>query len=181
MLYAAQVRILVILQAATSRPTYPLVIGCIALALTVSMTIPFASILIAAVLLRRDKWKAIATVSSLGSATGGLFLYLIFHHLGWNQVVEAYPDLVQSKAWQDATRWVSEYGVWALFALAALPLPQTPALIFTAVSRLPPLSVFLALLAGKLIKYGTYAWLAANFPSWFQRVLAIEGEGLKHP
>ncbi len=179
MLYAARVRILVVLHAATSRPAYPLLIGLIALALTVSMTIPFASILIAAVLLRRDKWKTIALVSSLGSAAGGLFLYMIFHHLGWNQLVQYYPDLVQSKAWLDATRWVSNYGVWALFAVAASPLPQTPALIFTAVSRLPPAEVFLALLLGKLLKYGAYAWLAANFPSWFHRVLAMEG--IKYP
>jgi len=33
---------------------YPLMVGVIALVLTVSMTIPFASILIVAVLLRRD-------------------------------------------------------------------------------------------------------------------------------
>jgi hypothetical protein len=38
---------------------YPLMVGVIALVLTVSMTIPFASILIVAVLLRRDRWKEI--------------------------------------------------------------------------------------------------------------------------
>jgi len=44
---------------------------------------------------------------------------------------------------------------------------------------LPPAEVFLALLIGKLLKYGAYAWLAANFPSWFHRFLAIEG--IKRP
>jgi membrane protein YqaA with SNARE-associated domain len=60
---------------------YPLMVGIMALAMTVSMMIPFASILIGAVLLRRDQWKEIVVVASLGSATGGLFLYLIFHYL----------------------------------------------------------------------------------------------------
>jgi hypothetical protein len=51
-------------------------------------------------------------------------------------------------------------------------LPQTPALIFTAVSRLPPAEVFLALLIGKSLKYGVYAWLAATFPDYFHRIVA---------
>lgn len=148
---------------------YPLAIGFIALILTVSMTIPFASILIGAVLLRRDRWKEIVVFSSLGSATGGVILYLSFHYLGWIQIAAAYPDLTQSKAWSDATRWVAAYGIWALLGIAATPLPQTPALIFTAMSRLPISEVFLALFLGKLLKYGVYAWLAAEFPSWFQR------------
>ena len=150
--------------------TYPLMVGIMALAMTVSMTIPFASILIGAVLLRRDQWKEIVVVASLGSATGGLFLYLIFHYLGWNQIVDAYPDLTKSKAWTDATAWVSDYGTWALLGIAAMPVPQTPALIFTAMSRLPVSEVFLALFLGKLLKYGLYGWLAARCPAWVERV-----------
>jgi membrane protein YqaA with SNARE-associated domain len=113
-------------------------------------------------------------VSSLGSATGGVILYLIVHHLAWSQIMAAYPDLTQSKAWGDATRWVSAYGTWALFGIAATPLPQTPALIFTAVSRLPVPEVFLALFLGKLMKYGVYGYLAAEFPLWFRRYALME-------
>jgi membrane protein YqaA with SNARE-associated domain len=149
---------------------YPIMVGIIALAITVSMTIPFASILIGAVLLRRDQWKEIVVVASLGSATGGVFLYLIFHYLGWNQIIDAYPDLTESRAWTDATAWVSDYGTWALLGFAAMPVPQTPALIFTAMSRLPVSEVFLALFLGKLLKYGVYGWLAVECPSWIERV-----------
>jgi membrane protein YqaA with SNARE-associated domain len=161
------------LQKALPARAYPLAVGVIALVLTVSMTIPFASILIVAVLLRRDRWKEIVLVSSLGSATGGLILYLTFHYLGWSQIAAHYPDLPQSKAWSDATQWVSAYGTWALLGVSAAPLPQTPTLIFTAVSRLPVSEVFLALFLGKLLKYGVYGWLAAEFKSWFQRFAPI--------
>jgi membrane protein YqaA with SNARE-associated domain len=89
---------------------YPIMVGIMALVITISMTVPFASILIGAVLLRRDQWKEIVAVASLGSATGGVLLYLLFHHLGWNQIVEAYPELTESRAWTDATAWVSDYG-----------------------------------------------------------------------
>ena len=150
---------------------YLLMTGITALLITVSMTIPFASILVGAVLLRHDRWKEIVLISSLGSATGGVILYFIFYYLGWSQIVVAYPDLIQSKLWSDATQWVSAYGVWALLGIAALPLPQTPALIFTAVLPLPASHVFLALFVGKLLKYGVYGWLAANFPSWFEHLI----------
>jgi len=110
-------------------------------------------------------------ISSLGSATGGLILYWVFYYLGWSQIIAVYPELMQSKLWSDATRWVSAYGTWALLGIAALPLPQTPALIFTAILPLPALHVFLALFIGKLLKYGFYGWLAANFPFWFNHVV----------
>ena len=150
--------------------TYPLMVGLMAVAVTVSMTIPFASILIGAVLLRRDLWKELVVISSLGSATGGLILYFIFHYLGWNQIADAYPDLADSKAWADATGWISDYGTWTLLGIAALPIPKTPALIFIAMSRLPASEVFLALFLGMLLIYGFYGWLAAECPSCVQRV-----------
>jgi len=150
---------------------YLLMTGIAALLITVSMTIPFASILVGAVLLRRDRWKEIVVIASVGSATGGLILYWAFYYLGWSQIVIAYPDLIQSKAWSDVTQWVSSYGTWALLGIAASPLPQTPALIFTAVLPLPASQVFIALLIGKLIKYGVYGWLAVNFPHWFDHLV----------
>jgi membrane protein YqaA with SNARE-associated domain len=113
-------------------------------------------------------WGEVVLSSSLGSATGGLTLYLIFHHLGWNEIAVAYPDLVQSQAWLDATRWIEAYGTWALFAIAASPLPQTPALIFTAVSPSLAQQVFFALFVGKLLKYGIYALLAVKCSLWLR-------------
>ena len=173
-----RLRIMATAMRAGTRPTasghgYSLTVAGAALVLTVS-AIPFASILVAAVLLRRERWLEIVALSSLGSATGGLVLYLLFHHLAWAELAAAYPDLVRSKAWVDATQWISAYGAWALLGIAALPLPQTPALIFTAISRLPVAEVLLALLLGKLLKYGVYGFLAARFPSWFRRLAAAE-------
>jgi membrane protein YqaA with SNARE-associated domain len=157
---------------ALSAPAYPVIVAVLAFILTITMTIPAASVVIGAILLRRDQWMGLVLVASLASATGGMVLYLIFHHLGWSQVAAAYPDLVQSQAWADATRWISAYGNWALFAIAASPLPQTPALIFTAVSPSPASEIFLVLFLAKLLKYGGYGFVAANFPSWFWHAVA---------
>jgi len=152
---------------------YSLAVAVVALFMTVS-AVPFSSILVLAVLLRRERWLEIAVLSSFGSAAGAVMLYLLVHHLAWSEIAVAYPDLSKSKAWEDTVQWISVHGVWALLVIAATPLPQTPALIFTAISQLPLAEVFLAVLLGKLIKYGLYGLLAARFPFWFERFLPIE-------
>jgi membrane protein YqaA with SNARE-associated domain len=148
-------------------------VGSTAFALTMSMTVPFGGILAVAVLLAPRRWRAIAAWSSLGSSLGALMLYLGFHHLGWSQFIQAYPDIAQSRAWRDATRWVSQYGTYAVFVFAALPVPQTPALIFAGIERLPVAEIWLAVLLGKLIKYSVYAGIVAFFPARFSRRYAL--------
>lgn len=146
------------------RPAFPAVVGAVAVAATVSMSVPFSTLLVAAVLMARRRWIAIAAWASLGAALGAALLYLVFHHLGWARLFDAYPDVVRSTAWSDATRWLSTYGVLALLVIAATPLPLTPALMFAGISRLPIVEVVLALWIGKLAKYLVYAWLASRFP-----------------
>jgi membrane protein YqaA with SNARE-associated domain len=145
-------------------PAFPVVVGAAALAATLSMSVPFATMLVAAVLMARRRWSGIAVGASLGAALGAAVLYLVFHHLGWARLFAAYPDVVRSSAWSDATRWLSAYGVVALLVIAATPLPLTPALMFAGISRLPIVEVVLALWIGKLAKYLVYAWLASRFP-----------------
>jgi membrane protein YqaA with SNARE-associated domain len=62
---------------------------------------------------------------------------------------------------------MSRYGLLMLFAIALSPLPQTPALVFAGIVRHDYADVFAVMLAGKLFKYATYAWLAARFPERF--------------
>jgi membrane protein YqaA with SNARE-associated domain len=169
--FALEQRVRAALERATGSRRYPLVVGVAAFILTVSMSVPFASALVVAVLLRRERWRAITLCSALGASLGGLLLYLVFHHLGWNQLVAWYPDIAASRSWRDATTWVARYGAWALFLIAATPLPLTPAVAFSAITRLPVLEVLVALFAGKLVKYGVYAWLVARFPEHFTRYL----------
>lgn len=150
---------------------FPIVVAGIAAASTLSMSIPFATLLMAAVLMAPRRWKAIAVCASLGAALGGGVLYLAFHHLGWERLFAAYPDVVRSSAWSAATRWLGTYGVLALLVIAGTPLPLTPALMFAGISRLPIVEVIVALWLGKLAKYLLYAWLASRFP---ERALLVE-------
>jgi len=157
-------RIVRVLERAVASPFYLVLVGGAGLAVTVSMTIPFASVIVPAVLLSRRRWLAVALAAAAGSALGGLVLYLAFHHLAWSVAARHLPMLQQSAAWQTTTRWVAAYGVIALGIVAALPLPSTPAIAFTAIERLSVVHVALALWLGKSLKYSVYAYLAAHFP-----------------
>jgi membrane protein YqaA with SNARE-associated domain len=148
-------------------PLYVPAVGVMALGATLSMSVPVTSFLIIAVLLDNRRWCWSWLAASFGSAVGGVLLVMGFYNLAWAQVYALFPDFANSPSWQYVMQWVSDYGVVALAWIAALPLPQTPALVLCGISKLSLTGVFFAMLLGKLVKYGVVAWLAAYFPKKF--------------
>ena len=149
----------------------------LALAGTLSAAYPITSVVVPAALLAPRRWSGIAVVTALGSAIGATTLLLFFHHLGWAQLYQRYPELAAHAGWGRMMDWSRDYGSLVLFAVAALPLPQTPALAVFAITRPAYPYAFLALLAGKLCKYLLFAWLAAHAPQHLGRGL---GSLLRH-
>ena len=168
-LHGMRTRLVGTLRVRAHGPMYAPFVGLLAFLVTLSMSIPFGSLLAVSVLLAPRRWRLIVLCSSLGSAAGGMVLYLVFHHLGWTQLVAQYPEIARTAIWGNTSRWLAAYGVVALFAVAATPIPQTPAVLFAAISRFPAGEVLLALFLGKLLKYGLYGWLASAFPSMVKR------------
>lgn len=146
---------------------------CMALALggTVSAAYPVTAVVVPAALLLPLRWRRITIMTALGSALGATLLVIIFHHLGWARIYERFPELASHATWSRIMAWASAYGIVALFLIAVSPLPQTPALIFFGIVRHDYLSVFMAMLAAKSLKYGLLAWLAARFPERFSNGL----------
>jgi membrane protein YqaA with SNARE-associated domain len=147
---------------------------CMALAMTgtLSATYPVTAVVVAATLLAPRRWPLVATATALGSALGATLLVALCHHLGWSQMYQHFPELARNTRWIEVMAWTSRYGLPALFVIALSPLPQTPALIFAGIVRHDDLDVFIVMLAGKLVKYGSYAWVTARFPERF-------GQGLR--
>ena len=140
---------------------------CAVLALlgTLTAAYPVTAIVIPATLMSAFRWKQIAIATTLGSAIGATVLVVLVHHMGWSNLYEHYPELASHPDWMRVMGWVSKFGNWALFFVAMSPLPQTPALLFFGMSRPDYAAVFLAVFAGKLLKYGAFAWLAKCFPA----------------
>lgn len=155
-------------------PWFPFLVGLCAFLVTITLTLPVELLVVISVLVSPARWIAIGLFAAVGSSLGSLGLYLAFHHLGWNLLIEWYPDIARSKLWAGSIRWLSEYGVVALFALMAvpLPIPKTPALAFVAIYRMPIYEVILAIGLGKILKYTLYAYVVSRFPMYFVRFYA---------
>ncbi|HQQ62566.1 MAG TPA: hypothetical protein PLF22_03235 [Pseudomonadales bacterium] len=156
-----------LLQAVRDSRWFLPVLFLLAIASTLSMLVPFTSILVIAVLAQPTRWRSAFCWGSAGSALGGSIITLAFHQLGWIQVYQKFPELASSPAWHSVLIWTAEYGLRALAVIAALPLPQTPALIFCSISQQPLWGVFLALFFGKFVKYGVVAATVSVFPDRF--------------
>lgn len=144
----------------------------LALAGTLTAAYPVVAVVVPAALLVPRRWLRIAAFAAFGSALGATLLVIAFHDVGWAQLYARFPELETHAAWAKVMVWVEEYGAAALFLVAVTPLPQTPALIVFGIAHHDRISVFVAMLAGKLIKYGLLAWLAARFPERFSNGIA---------
>lgn len=147
----------------------PALAGATAFVLTATMSAPVTAVIVPAVLIARSRWKGIVLQAAFGSAIGATLLVILFHAWGWSQIHAAFPAMLESPSWLRVIGWVGRWGVIGLFAVAALPLPQTPALVFFALGRHAEVEVLLAILAGKMIKYGVVAGAVLVFPERFHR------------
>lgn len=156
--------------AAESRLFLPLT-GLLAFTGTATALFPVTSVVVPAVLLVPERWKQLALVTALGSALGATALVLFFHHLGWSQIYVHFPELTNQVRWVELSRWINQHGTFALFVIAASPLPQTPALAFFSLTEPDYAAVFGAMLMGKGLKYSVFAWISKRFPRYFAQWL----------
>lgn len=149
-----------------SRWYIPLV-GLLCIVAGATLLLPISALLIVAVMLRPQRWRSLWLVSSLAGGIGATILAHTLQVQGLEQIHLAFPELAASAIWQRTLVWIAEYGLLALAAVAALPLPQTPALVACALSKLSLPGILLAVAAGKLVKYSVLAWAVATFPERF--------------
>lgn len=137
--------------------SYPWWVALIAFLCTLTALAPFGVILTASVLFKPQRWREIVVLSGAGAAFASVILFTGFTHLPWETLLHWFPALGEAERVALAQRWIGEYGAWALLAIAASPLPQTPALLVCSLAALPVWQVFVAMLCGKWLKYALYA------------------------
>lgn len=131
---------------------------------TLTAAYPVTAIIVTAVMLAPRHWLRLSLGSATGSALAGAVIVGVSHLLGYNEIHHLFPNLISPETWAEASRWIDEFGVWAIFAVGASPLPQMPLLIFFGIVDDRVLEAFLALLGGKVLKYGIVAWVTQHFP-----------------
>ena len=144
-----------------------------ALVATVIETIPVTFILSLLIAVNRKRWKHLVFYSVLGSAIGSVVLAWMFHRWGYAFIAEYYPGLVNSAEWKAIESWIAQYGMVAIAGFAAIPFPLTPAIALCGLMRMPLTSLFLAVLAGKAIKYSVTALTTRFSVPHFEGLLDI--------
>lgn len=135
---------------------YPLLVGGLALISAATSLYPFGPVIVAATVFAPNRWRGVIVGASLGAVLGATGFALVVQTLGVELVDALFPALRQSVIWSHSLYWVEHHGALALAAIAALPVPQMPAMIVAALSGMGLPSIALALLLGKTAKYVVY-------------------------
>ncbi len=151
------------------RPAYPVLVGAVAAADYFVPGAPSNAVLVAAVLPRPARWRALGLAFAVGDAIGATLLATIVVLVGdpvaaWIGGAEAAP------LWTRTAGYVEAYGLFALAALAVTPLPARIATAVLALAGTPPLLIGAVVLAGRLVAYPAVAFVAARAPSSLMRV-----------
>ncbi|MDF3936017.1 hypothetical protein [Pseudomonas citronellolis] len=155
---------------------------CTGLALvgTLFAIYPITSVVVPAVLLVPRRWLGIALSCALGSGLGALLLMIAAHHMGWASLYAHFPQMLQDPTWLRVMAWTRDYHLLALFVVVLSPLPQTPMLVALANAPLDYPAALAMVFAGKLLKYGLFAWVASRFPGHIHDFLHRHGRHAGH-
>jgi membrane protein YqaA with SNARE-associated domain len=140
------------------RRLFPALAGVIAFAATVTMSVPLVPVVSAIVALKPARWLAVVVSAVAGSAAGAVLLTYVIGALSLPWLDAKMPELMNSRHWLHLVEWVSRSGWWALAAVAASPLAQTPVLALAGMLGMSLWHVFFAVALGKAIKYGVVGW-----------------------
>ena len=146
----------VFLLSARNSKGFPLLVGLLSIFSSGTALYPFAPVLVAALVFAPTRWRSIYLASALGAAIGAGSLTLAIQWLGNGLLSAQFQSLDALPHWLGARQLVEGYGAYAIAAVAALPVPQIPVLVALALAGTPPWQIALAILAGKLVKYGVY-------------------------
>ncbi len=126
------------------------------------MTVPNAPLVCALVALDTARWRRIAFCMATGSALSTALIAFLIEHWGRELLANTFPEVLASSYWSHLITWVDAWGIAVLVVVTALPVSQTPAVFAAAFLGMSTSVIFLAVLAGKVVKYGVLAYLTTR-------------------
>lgn len=136
--------------------------------------VPVDGIVISSALLRPQQWISLVGWASLGSTLGGTLLGKTVQFYGEPFVHRYFDHALHTQAWLKSADFVSNHATISLLLMAMGPIPVAPLIAAEALAQVSLTKIFTALLAGRLVKYGVYAWFAAWAPRFLPRLTASE-------
>lgn len=160
---------------------YPFALGLIAAIDYFIIIVPLIALQVTSIMSKPTRWIRLTTFTAGGSILGtALYASLIRMH-GISFLQNHFSELLTSPLWMKSHEWISHDGVWALFAISALPLADHPAVAVAALTHMPMSELLIAMIAAKIIKFGFFGWAASHAPKFLLKfkVLSREIEEIK--
>ncbi|AGH95654.1 YqaA family protein [Pseudobdellovibrio exovorus] len=169
-------RTIAYLQRFMDRWWYSPIVGALALLDNLILIVPTDGILISSALLKPRQWLYLAISVSVGSTIGAFLLFHLVgvHGLPW--ILNLYPAIDESTAWILTERFFDQYGLILVFAVAATPVMQQPAIVLASLSQTSLFYFLLAVFFGRLMKYFIMAYIASHAPRLLSKMWGIRTE-----
>lgn len=152
------------------KPWYPEFLGLLAALDSFVVVIPTDGLLVTSVAAAPKRWLVLAFWTTLGSTVGAVILAILLQNYGHSVLEVLVPGIHNTHAWQITDRWVDEYGIWALFMVAALPFIQHPAIALVALAGVSIPKMAVVIFSGRLLKYLIFAYLSTHAPKLLTRI-----------
>ncbi|NJL23960.1 MAG: hypothetical protein HC902_01405 [Calothrix sp. SM1_5_4] len=140
------------------------------------VVIPTDGIVISSTMLKPRRWLFFGLSTAVGSTLGALLLALLVRDQGMSLIQDYYSGLTATEVWAWTQRFFSDYGLFLVFAVAASPVAQQPAVTLSALAETPMLKLFLVILAGRVLKYLIIGYLASHAPKVLVRFWGLRGD-----
>lgn len=165
-----------ILQRYAHRLWYPPLIGLLAALDNFVIVVPTDGILVSSTMLTPKRWVLLAFSVAIGSTLGALLLSMLveWHGLPW--ILEYYPTVNQTKTWALSQEFFENYGLILVFAVAATPVMQQPAVILASLANTPLFKLAAVIFTGRLIKYLIMAYVGSHAPRLLEKMWGMKND-----
>ena len=165
-----------LLQRFVDRTWYPPFIGFLAALDNIVIVIPNDGILISSSMLTPKRWFVLALSVAVGSSLGALVLAALVELQGLPLILEMYPGVNETQAWQWSLEFFEKYGLLLVFVVAATPFVQQPAIILASLADTPLFQLVAVIFLGRLIKFLIMAYIGSHAPRLLTKMWGVKGE-----
>lgn len=155
---------------------YASVLALLAAADSWILVIPTDGILVSSIAIRPGRWLRLSMAVAVGSSFGGALLALVARLYGMSVMELLFPAVLQSQVWASTATFFDSYGLLVLFAVAASPLIQQPAIIIAAMVEPSFIKLVTIYFFGRLLKSLFVGYLASHFPKLIGKLWGVRSE-----
>jgi membrane protein YqaA with SNARE-associated domain len=137
---------------------------------------PILGMMVSSIFLAPRKWLRFTIWTAIGSWAGAWALGWIARVYGLGFIQAYFPQMLENPMWDRMQDFFSHHGVWLLFLVGLMPIPQQPAVIISAIAGTPLAQMAVVLLIAKLIKFGLLGYVASHAPSKLAKFRGVQEE-----